>query len=261
MALYDQIGQNYQLTRRADPYICQKLYEYLKPGDKNDNLILDVGCGTGSYTIALALKSLCFYGMDPSGQMLDKAKKKSSEILWRIGFAENIPFTDCLFDGVLATLTIHHWSDLSRGISEIYRVLKPSSRFVIFTSLQEQMKKYWLNHYFPKMMEKSIREMPSRISLVDAAILKGFRLLTEEPYFIADHLQDLFLYSGKNNPQMYLLDEIRNGISSFANLGTEAETRIGLDKLKSDAESNAFNSIKTKFSDEAGDYTFFVFEK
>ena len=152
--IYDQIGLGYNATRRADPFITEKLFQLLSP--QTGNLYLDVGCGTGNYTIALANKGLHFYGIEPSGGMLDIARSKNDKINWILAKAENIPLNDNLFDGALATLTMHHWSDLKKAFKEVYRVLKKSGNIIFFTATPEQMKGYWLHHYFPKMMNDSI---------------------------------------------------------------------------------------------------------
>jgi ubiquinone/menaquinone biosynthesis C-methylase UbiE len=53
MAIYEQIGKGYDLTRRADPYIVSRLRHHLGVGAHLS--YLDVACGTGNYTSALAL--------------------------------------------------------------------------------------------------------------------------------------------------------------------------------------------------------------
>jgi len=101
--LYNTIGMGYNATRQADPYITDKLFEFLSP--ERGNLFLDIGCGTGNYTIALAEKGLDFYGVEPSEKMLDIAKTKNKNINWQTGFAEQIPTQNNMFNGVVATLT------------------------------------------------------------------------------------------------------------------------------------------------------------
>ena len=52
LAKYDRIGKYYNQTRTADPYIAERLIYHLKPS--RAATYLDIGCGTGNYTIALA---------------------------------------------------------------------------------------------------------------------------------------------------------------------------------------------------------------
>jgi len=199
--LYNDIGLGYNSTRQADPYITERLFQLLSA--QANKLYLDIGCGTGNYTIALADKGLNFYGIDPSGKMLDVARSRSSKINWLLGEAEQIPLNSNLFYGAIATLTVHHWKDIKKAFKEIYRVLKPGAKIVIFTATPEQMKAYWLNYYFPKLIGDSILQMPSFDSIKNAAFEAGFVITATGKYYVTDGLQDLFLYAGKNKPQLY----------------------------------------------------------
>jgi ubiquinone/menaquinone biosynthesis C-methylase UbiE len=155
---YDKIGIHYNLTRKADKYLTEQLLIHLNA--KENGLYLDIGCGTGNYTNELQKKGFQFLGIDPSIEMLKKAKFKNQQIDWRIGTAEKTNLIDNSVNGIIGSLTIHHWTDLKKGFSELYRVLKVDGRIVIFTSTPKQMEGYWLNHYFPRMLNDSIVQMP-----------------------------------------------------------------------------------------------------
>jgi ubiquinone/menaquinone biosynthesis C-methylase UbiE len=259
MSDYDITGRNYNYTRKADPYLVRLMRTMLNP--KKGSTYLDIGCGTGNYTIALAEDGTKFIGVDPSRVMLQEAKQKTTNITWTLGDAEHIPYNDQMFSGALASLTIHHWSYLNQGFIEVYRTLKPKSNFVIFTATAEQMQNYWLNHYFPEMMKTSTNQMPSLEAIMDAAHNAGFRLSSSVEYFIETDLQDLFLYSGKHNPAMYLDGAVRSNISSFASLSNEMEIAQGLVKLSSDIDSLQFLRVKSAFDEKTGDYLMLEFSK
>lgn len=159
MPKYDSIGQAYDTTRRADPYLLERLDALLSP--RAGKKYFDIGCGTGNYTIALHEKGIDFTGIDPSQNMLSKARDRKPGMDWVCAAAEAIPFPDSFFDGAVGTLTIHHWSDLEKACREICRVLKPGGRMVLFTSSPRQMQGYWLNHYFPEMLKASIKDRKS----------------------------------------------------------------------------------------------------
>ena len=106
------------------------------PGDE----VLDVGCGTGS--LALRLKASLgtrgsVHGIDASPEMIDTARRKAfkagTDVDFRVGLAEELPFADRTFDLVVSQLMIHHLpGDLkSRAFGEMYRVLKLNGRCVI----------------------------------------------------------------------------------------------------------------------------------
>jgi ubiquinone/menaquinone biosynthesis C-methylase UbiE len=256
---YDIIGKGYNNTRQADPFLVSRLLHLLNP--KTDKLYLDIGCGTGNYTIALADKGLRFYGVEPSKQMLHEAQSRKKNINWLLGTAEQIPTNNNTFDGAIATLTIHHWANIKKAFKEINRVLRDNGKIILFTSTPEQMKGYWLNHYFPKMCASSIIQMPSLDIIKKAATSAGLEITTTEKYFIKDDLQDHFLYVGKNNPELYFKEEVRKGISSFSLLANLNEVTHGLIKLRSDISSGAFNKIKNKYTKDLGDYLFIKAEK
>ena len=256
---YDKIGTGYNSTRQADPYLTERLIHHLQP--QNDRLYLDIGCGTGNYTCTLADKGLNFIGVEPSEKMLSEAKNRNQQINWLKGTAEQIPTEDKAFDGIIATLTIHHWTDLKKAFVELDRVLADNGKIVMFTSTPEQMKGYWLNHYFPKMLHSSIVQMPSLVDIQEAIRQTGLKITDIEKYFIKDDLQDCFLYVGKNNPDCYFDETIRHGISSFSSLANIEEVKQGLSKLKNDIDNQSFDKIKDQYANELGDYLFITIDK
>ncbi|MGI9542532.1 MAG: class I SAM-dependent methyltransferase [Cyclobacteriaceae bacterium] len=256
---YDEIGVDYNLTRRADPYLLSRFQHYLNP--QAEGLFLDIGCGTGNYTIAMANQGTRFIGIDPSSEMLDRAKARNDQIEWKIGKAENLPLGDACVDGIMASLTIHHWIDLEQGFRELYRIAKPGCTLVIFTATPKQMTGYWLNHYFPKMLKDSMMQMPTYEKVEQAISQTGFELVDTEKYNIRPDLADLFLYSGKHHPGLYLKEQVRNGISSFSHLAHAEEVAEGLMLLKEDVATGKINDIIFNYRNDMGDYLFMVGRK
>jgi SAM-dependent methyltransferase len=193
--------------------------------------------------------------------MLAEARRKSDSVFWTQAKAEDLPFEKEFFDGALASLTTHHWGNLEKGFAEVYRVLKNESKFVIFTAFPEQMNGYWLNYYFPKMLKDSMAVMPERRKVEGALDSAGFAIVKEEKYFIQPDLQDLFLYSGKHRPALYLDAQVRKGISSFSALANKEEVEMGLQKLSDDLVSGDFAKVAKRYENNLGDYCFLVAAK
>ncbi len=231
MKKYDKIGEDYDFTRKADKLITEKFINHLEP--KVNNIYLDIGCGTGNYTIAFQNKGFDFIGIAPSSHMIKKAILKNSNIDWKIGSAESTGLPNNSVNGIISTLTLHHWKDLNLGFSELNRVLKTNGIIVIFTSIQKQMEGYWLNHYFPKTLSKSIHQMPNLKQITSTMSSNDLKVTALEKYFVQNDIQDKFLYSGKHQPESYLNSEIRNGISSFSSLANCTEVNQGLNSLRS----------------------------
>ncbi|MEI8200415.1 MAG: methyltransferase domain-containing protein [Eubacteriales bacterium] len=108
----------------------------IKPGEA----VLEVGCGTGTLTLAAKRRAglsgkVC--GIDLIPGMIEisrqKAEEASQDILFQEGSIENIPFPDNQFDVVMCSFMIFHMSDgvRSKGIQEIFRVLKPEGRLLL----------------------------------------------------------------------------------------------------------------------------------
>lgn len=256
---YDDIGINYNASRQADNYLAERLLHHLNP--KPNGLYLDIGCGTGNYTNKLQQKGYNFIGIDPSKEMLKKANLLNPNIDWRLGQAENLSLSSKSFDGIIGSLTIHHWTDLEKGFKALYRVLKDDCNLVIFTSTPNQMTGYWLNHYFPTMMKDSMLQMPT-LKLIKSALKQaGFSSFNTEPYSIKPDLKDLFLYSGKHNPKLYLKQNVRRGISSFSSLANADEVETGLKYLEADIKTNKIDEIIKSYKNDLGDYLFIVSKK
>lgn len=258
-AKYNKIGIDYNLTRKADPYLTEQLLKHLNP--HKEGLYLDIGCGTGNYTNALQEKGVQFIGIDPSIEMLQKAQSKNQNMQWKIGSAEKTDLREHNVDGIIGTLTIHHWSNLTRAFSELAYILKPKGKIVIFTSTPKQMQGYWLNHYFPKMLEDSMAQMPSLETVEQTMTDAGLKITTAETYSIKSDLQDQFLYCGKQNPEFYFDESIRHGISSFSALANKEEVTNGLSKLREDIDNGKIDEIKKSYQNDLGDYLYIIGEK
>jgi ubiquinone/menaquinone biosynthesis C-methylase UbiE len=256
--LYDQIGTRYDATRRADPFLVTRLIEHLHlelPGT-----YLDMACGTGNYTVAVAQAGVRVHGIDQSSRMIAAARQKSRVATWHIGNVEAVPFRDGAFSGVMCTLAIHHFKALQPAFQEAFRVLA-QGRFVLFTSTAEQMRGYWLNAYFPAAMARSIVQMPGLQAIGQALRQSGFASMHTEPYEVQTDLQDLFLYSGKHRPEMYLDPHVRAGISTFAVLAEASEVEEGCRKLSQDMASGRIAEVIASYQQAQGDYLFVVAEK
>jgi ubiquinone/menaquinone biosynthesis C-methylase UbiE len=92
--LYNTIGTMYGATRCADPAITQSLARFVDLHD--GGRFLDLACGTGNYTCALAALGGDWNGIDVSDEMLSRASAKSSGIDWRLGSASRCAITGCI---------------------------------------------------------------------------------------------------------------------------------------------------------------------
>lgn len=259
MEKYDQIGVGYNNTRRADHYLLGRMMHFLRADSQGT--YLDIGCGTGNYTIEFSKRGVKMIGIDPSEAMLSIARTRNSDVEWRNGKAEAMNLADSSVDGVLAVLTTHHWTNQDKGYAELGRVMKPGSRLVIFTATPEQMRAYWLTHYFPTMLRDSGKHMLPFDTIEGNLKRAGFTSITSEKYFVTNDLQDLFLQSGKHNPSSYLDENVRRGISSFATAKNPDEVTNGLNQLREDIATGKIEEVMKKYESDVGDYLFVAAQK
>lgn len=92
--------------------------------------ILDVGCGTGANLKMLAEFGTA-QGVDLSDQALDFCHQRGLDGA-KFGAAEDLPFGPETFDLVTALDVLEHLDDDSTGLNEIYRVLRPGGRALLF---------------------------------------------------------------------------------------------------------------------------------
>lgn len=139
--MFDNISGNYDELNRVislgiDTKWRKKVVKLV--ADRKPKTILDIATGTGDLVIMMANSSAeKIIGLDLSARMLEvgkqkiKEKKLSEKIEMIQADSENIPFEDNYFDAITVSFGIRNFENLEKGLSEIYRTLKPGGIFVI----------------------------------------------------------------------------------------------------------------------------------
>lgn len=107
--------------------------ELSKLGDFQTGLALDIGTGLGDLAIEIAKRypQLKVIGIDISQRAIEEATKKAKHenlgnVTFRLQDVHNFSFQDGSVDLVASHGAVHHFKDLNRAFSEIYRILKPN---------------------------------------------------------------------------------------------------------------------------------------
>jgi demethylmenaquinone methyltransferase / 2-methoxy-6-polyprenyl-1,4-benzoquinol methylase len=122
----------------------------VQPGDR----VLDTCCGTGDLALAAAGAGGRVSGLDFSAPMLERARRKSSEIEWIEGDALALPFEENVFDAATVGFGVRNLADLERGLRELRRVLRPGGRVAILEITRPQgllapFYRFWFDRVIP----------------------------------------------------------------------------------------------------------------
>jgi len=95
---------------------------------------LDLGCGAGEFTAAMARAGAKVVGADVAEAALDRARVRNPEVEFRlVPFDGPLPCEDGSFDLVWSSEVIEHVADTARWLSEVRRVLVPGGRLLLTT--------------------------------------------------------------------------------------------------------------------------------
>ncbi len=163
--MFDNIAHKYDflnhiLSMNIDKIWRRKSIKFL--AKSQPKVVLDVATGTGDFAIEIykRLKPEKIIGIDISTGMLKvgegKVKKKqlSHIIEFLEGDSEDIQFPENHFDAVTVAFGVRNFENLQKGISEMYRVLKPGGELVVleFSRPENFPIKQIYNFYFKRIL-------------------------------------------------------------------------------------------------------------
>jgi ubiquinone/menaquinone biosynthesis C-methylase UbiE len=101
--------------------------------------VLEVGCGDGRLTAAIAKACPKLIALEPDLSLLGKAHDLlPGSVLFLSGSGEDIPLADGCVETVVFSLSLHHL-DAARGLSEARRVLRGEGRILVLEPVQDSL--------------------------------------------------------------------------------------------------------------------------
>ena len=187
---YDNIAENYARFRESDSDAVEKLI--LGSGISSTSKTLDIGCGTGNYIVALQRHVGCpCWGVDPSPEMIRRARTQNGGVNFSVEFAEGLGFEDEFFDFAFSVDVIHHVDNRAGYFREAYRVLRPQGLLATVTDSEDTIRRRMpLAFYFPEIIEHELKRYPTLTQLKTFAEEAGFEVFGEEiaetPFVLTD---------------------------------------------------------------------------
>jgi len=218
--LYDEIGIGYRNYRRPDPRLATSILRALGKADT----VVNVGAGSGSYEPT----DRSVVAVEPSLAMIRQRRAGSAPVVQAC--ATHLPFRDAAFASALAVLTVHHWPDRVRGLTELARVAR---RRLVIVTWDPAASGFWLvEDYFPEIGEIDRRILPSIEEL--RWVLGDIEV---RPLLVPHDCIDGFLGAYWQRPYAYLDAGVRSAMSTFSKI---SDVESGLARLRSDLEDGTW---------------------
>jgi SAM-dependent methyltransferase len=166
---------SYDRLRPLDANWWELFELVVREADLHGRRVLDVGCGTGRLSRALAERVQArVWGVDPSPDMVEEARRVTPRgVGVTEGRAEALPFRDGWFDRLVLWLVVH-LVDRPAAFAEARRVLGPEGTVAIVTFDASHFRRYWLNPYFPSLEAVDRARFPEREQLHEELRAAGF---------------------------------------------------------------------------------------
>ncbi|HEY0493945.1 MAG TPA: class I SAM-dependent methyltransferase [Candidatus Dormibacteraeota bacterium] len=123
-----------------------------EPPLRTDDVVVEVGCGTGRITLPLAgLTSARVIGVDSEERMLEvgRGKDPGGRVDWRTGSAYRLPVDDGEASVVLMVMVVHLLRRRGVAFREVRRILREGGKFSLWTFTPRHVRGFYLNEYFP----------------------------------------------------------------------------------------------------------------
>ncbi|SNY37084.1 class I SAM-dependent methyltransferase [Paractinoplanes atraurantiacus] len=221
---YETLGLGYAVQRRPDPRIAATLHAALRDA----RTVLNVGAGAGSYEPTDRYVA----AVEPSARM--RAQRPPSAVPAVDATAQDLPFDDGAFDAVMATVTVHQWSDPARGLAELRRVSR--GPVLVLTFDGDALDRFWLASYVPELIAAERRRYPA-VDVIASAI--GSRSEVHEVPVPID-CTDGFTEAFYARPSQFLDPRVRAAQSAWGFVDPQVARRA-VERLRSDLDSGAWD--------------------
>jgi ubiquinone/menaquinone biosynthesis C-methylase UbiE len=203
------------------------------------DLVVEVGCGTGRLTRAMAsMTPARLLGIDSEPRMLEVARAKTeggdlrtesdARIQWVAGSAYRLPLGDAQASLVLMSMLVHLLKQRTRAFREAARILRSGGRLTMWTFTHDYIRTFYLNPYFPSIPRIDLERFPDHGVLERELTRAGFSGVETA---IEEHEGKVALAE--------VVDRVRGRYISTLALLPPLEYRLGLQRLEEELARDA----------------------
>ena len=249
---YDGWAQRYDETRGVSPSVLRPLLDALGPAKGRS--LLDIGGGTGNYSVALSKAGFNVVHCDPSPGMAARAVSKGIEAT--VGDGQRLSFRNRSFDCAVAVKVLNHVADRVAFAREARRVVRRGP-VVLVHATRESIEGNWICHYLPVL--RGQERFEPEAATVEALRAAGFAGVQVTHIRYTD-MADGSAQALKRFPEAFLTDERIMNTSLLSRLPDDVR-REALVTIRRDYASGRLQEVIAQYeplSAKHGDGTMFV---
>lgn len=161
--LFATLGSRWDGVRRelfGDSYVLPALLSLMPP----NQVVADLGCGTGAVLPALATAAQRVIGIDREAAMLDVARERVAahpNVALHKALLDALPLDNDSVDLALCELVLHHVAELAPVFAEVGRVLRTGGRFVLVDMVEHDRSDFQstMGHRHPGFSREQIEAL------------------------------------------------------------------------------------------------------
>ena len=172
---YDQIATTYDRRYQHNDYSGVEAALIAFVGERFDQRVLEVGCGTGHWLRLISGSGARVMGLDVSGQMLAYARTQAPKATLAQGSAEHLPWARDSFDRVFCINAFHHFQDKVAFLTEAMRVLRPGGLMMtVGLDPHTGVDQWYIYEYFDNVLEIDKGRYPASSQIREWIRAAGF---------------------------------------------------------------------------------------
>ncbi len=239
---YSSIADRYDKNKfRQDIKLDYDLEQCVNNCNSDRIVVLDLACGTGIY-LDKQVKffqdiNIEWHGLDASKEMLNRARTKVDNVLFKNSFAEELSYDSNYFDFISNNYAFHHFENKPRVLDEIARVIKKDGIFKMHNIAIHEMPKWWVYQFFPSAYYEDLKRFWQKELIFKELSARGFEVEIQLEYRM------------KETKISNLMNYAYNRDISAITIISDSEYEEGLERMEYNHRKNPNAAITNEYTD------------